>query len=91
MHEAYECEAKHCINDDMPRYKMTFVEGKIVSRVIMFPNLYVQIDYVNNVTIISRLEVCVLTNTVRIPRPLAFDPDNLPSLLEKVKTILTFS
>ena len=95
-HAAFECEVPHCLNDDMPRYKMVFVNGCNVSQTIMFEqdNFYVQLDYANDKTIISRLQACVLTDTVIMPRVLDFNKyelDCLPKLLNKIKTLMVFS
>lgn len=95
-HAAYECENKACLNDDMPRYKMVFINRRCVSETIMFEDegFYIQLDYSVNRTIISRFEVCMLTDNVIIPKVLDFNKyehDCLPKLLNKVKMLMVFS
>jgi hypothetical protein len=95
-HAAYECENKACLNDDMPRYKMVFINRCCVSETVMFQEegLYIQLDHAVNRTVISKLEVCMLTDNVIIPKILEFNKyehDALPKLLSKVKMLMVFS
>jgi hypothetical protein len=95
-HSAYECENKACLNDDMPRYKMVFIHGRNLSETVMFEEdgFYVQIDHAVNRTIISRLEACVLLDSITLPKALDFNKyeyDCLPKLLSKVKMLMVFS
>lgn len=94
-HVAYECENKACMNDDMPRYKMVFIHGRKLSETVMFQEegLYVQIDHTGR-TIISKLEACVLFDSITLPKALDFNKyeyDCLEKLLNKIKMLMVFS
>ncbi len=94
--EAYECEAKQCLNDDMPRYKLHFENGNLVSRIIQFPindsNLHVFLDYKHNTTTItSMIGFLLIEDPVKLPRVLDFDLEKPYDLLLKIKKLLVFS
>lgn len=88
---AYECTDAKCLNDDMPRYKMTWVDGKIVTRTIQFDDIHVAIDYLNDTTIVSKLMACFLMNSIRFPKAIEWYDDEPAKTLEKIKLLLTFS
>lgn len=95
-HSAYECENEVCMNDDMPRYKMVFIHGRILSETVMFEEdgFYVRIDYAHNRTTISKLEGYILFDSIILPKALDFNRyeyDSLNKLLNKVKMLMVFS
>lgn len=90
-YRALECEAAQCLNDDMPRYKMMFENGALVTRTLQYEGVHVAIDYRNGVTVISKLIACFLTDSIRLPRVLDFDDKDPYALYTKVKTLMLFS
>jgi len=91
FHIGYDCDNNDCIQDNMSRYHLVIFNGEVITKSIMYPGIYVQIDYKNHVTVISRLQACFLTDSIRIPRPLDFNHEEPDALLHKIKTIITFS
>jgi hypothetical protein len=81
------------MNDDMPRYQVAYnnYPTYLISRTFMIDIYYVQIDYKNNKTIVSRLYACFLLNSVEVPKALNFDRDNPQNILPKINTIMVFS
>lgn len=89
----YSCTNIDCINDDMPRYKVIYnnYPTYLTGYVFMLDKYYIQIDYTNQITVISRLEGCMLFNSIQVAAPLSVDFDDLDAFLDKIKTILIFS
>lgn len=85
---------KDCINDDMPRYQVTYNNYPtfLISRVFMFEMVYyVIVNYRDNCTVISKLMACVLLDSIQIPRALEIDLSNPHAIMPKIKTLMTFS
>jgi hypothetical protein len=93
FHTIYACCNEGCVNDDMPRYQATYNNYPTVltGYIFMLDKYYVQISYANQITVISRLEACMLFDTMQLPRALSIDFEDLDTFLNKIKTILTFS
>lgn len=93
FHTTYGCDASMCVNDDMPRYQITYnnYPTSLLSRVFMIDDYYIKIDYVNQKTIISILEACFLMATIELPRIFHFNKENPADILAKIKTLLIFS
>jgi hypothetical protein len=57
----------------------------------MMENIYIQLDYTNNTTIISKLDSCFLFDSVRIPRLLHVPLKDPLSIMKKIRMLMTFS
>lgn len=93
FHTTYGCIAKECVNDDMPRYQVTYnnYPTYLVSRVFMLDPYYIIVNYRDNCTVISKLEACLLFDSVQIPRALDIDLKRPLDIVPKIKTLMIFS
>lgn len=93
FHTIYGCINEKCINDDMLRYQVMYnnYPTVLMGYTFMLDKYYIQISYRNHNTTISRLEGCMLFDSIQVPAPLSVDFDDLNSFLNKIKTILVFS
>lgn len=93
LHTVYGCAASGCVNDDMPRYmaKYNNYPTYLVSKTFMMDDLYIQVDYKQNYTIIHRLEACCLFDSVQIPRALDVSMKNPKDIIPKIRILMTFS
>jgi len=89
----HACYDSTCINDDMPRYKEIYenTSESLIERYFMMGGYYIQVSYKNNWTVISRLEACLLFDSVQIPTALKIDLTNPLDILNKVKLFMIFS
>jgi hypothetical protein len=89
----YGCAQIGCVEDDMPRYQVCYqnISNKLLSLTFMLDQYYIRIHYPTDRTVVSKLIACFLMDTIEIKRAMVVDFDNLPALLEKIKTFLTFS
>ena len=91
---AYYCDAPDCVvGGDMTRYEVSYQKypTKLLSRVFIIDNTYIQISYTYNRTVVSRLEACFLFDTVEIPRALEVNLKNPYELLDKIRMLMMFS
>jgi hypothetical protein len=85
------------MNDDMPRYSVNYSRNskgesdKKLSCSFMIGPYYVQIDWQDDVSILSTLNGPLLVGSVTVPRALDFDMTDLVSVEERIKTLLLFS
>lgn len=93
FHTTYGCDAACCVNDDMPRYQITYSNypTALIARTIMLDKHYVQIDYQNDRTTVSVLEVCVLIDRVILPKALDINIKDMIGFSEKIRTLMVFS
>src|SRR5277367_5390897 len=87
------CEDKTCMFHKMPRYKMRMdarTDFKLSETIIMDP-FYIEIDFLQKTTMISKLDVVMLSDTVKIAHALYLDLQNYPATLTKIKLLVTFS
>ncbi len=94
LHTTYGCMNKDCINDDMPRYQVTYNNYPtfLISRTFMFKDDWnIIVNYRDNCTIVSKLMACIIYDSVQIPRALDVDLSNPYSIIPKIKTLMTFS
>jgi phenolic acid decarboxylase len=89
----YACVENNCIVDDMPRYQIAYnnYPTYLLFKTFMLNNFYVQINYSDNETVISRLKACFLFDTIKLRRALSVDFNNLQDLIDKINTLLIFS
>jgi hypothetical protein len=93
-YDHYYCENSSCIVDDMPRYQINYTRGITStpsSCAFMIGTYYVQVDFQNNTTTLSTLHSIILLDSITLPRALHFNMDDLASVEERIKTLLTFS
>jgi hypothetical protein len=92
-HAAYVCEDAGCINDDMPRYQVSYNNYPtcLISRTFMLDKYYIHIDYKQDTTTISVLEACFLLDSVRVAKALAINLNDIVTAAEKIKTLMVFS
>lgn len=91
----YFCDAPECMLDDMSRFEETRCnteEPNVVSRQFIFnDNLCVNISYLNDCTVISKMIAYFLVDSFQVPRALEIDMDNAYNSLPKIRTLVTFS
>lgn len=90
---SYMCEDKRCMFHKMPRYKMR-MDGRTsfkLSEVIIMDPFYVEIDFLQKTTMISKLDVVMLSDTVKIAHALHLDLQNYSAALTKIRLLVTFS
>lgn len=87
------CTAEGCINDDMPRIILKYnkATNDLIAGEFMLADLYVAVDYKQDYTVISKLEACVLFDSVQIPKALDIDLNNPNAILPKIRTLMIFS
>lgn len=96
-HNHYFCDETDCINDDMPRYSINYAhglnkqDGEKTSCNFMIDTYYVQIDWEENTSTLSTLYCSFLVGSITIPKALDLDMTDLPSVVERIKTLLLFS
>jgi len=57
----------------------------------MIDTYYVQIDWEDNTSTLSTLYCSFLVGSITIPKALDLDMTDLPSVVERIKTLLLFS
>lgn len=92
-HISYICWSDECVASDVSRYETQYNKYPtyLITRFLRLDDQYIQIDYRNNKTVISRIEACVLFDIVEVPRALELDIKNPYELLKKVRTLMVFS
>jgi len=87
----YTCYSIECmVNNDFPRYICgTDKEGSVCWQEYALGSFYVKVS--DNGCLIYRLESCMLTNEIKIARPLWLNPTNFDHTLDKLKLMVTFS
>lgn len=92
-HTVQLCENHGCMNDDMTRYSVSYNNYPtfLQSRIFMMDKFYIQIDYRNNKTIISKLEACFLFDSIQLPKAIVVDLKNPFKILPKIKILMMFS
>lgn len=90
-YRSYCCSSILCmVNNDFPRYRCAVGEsGKIRMEEYSMDNFYVKVD--KHGTSIYRLKSYLLTDEVRVPRPLWLNFTNLGRSLDKLKLCAIFS
>jgi hypothetical protein len=93
FHTTYGCNQIGCVVDDMPRYQITFnnYPTYLLSKTFILDKYYIQIDYPNNKTTVSKLVACFLIDTIQLERCLAVNFNNPQDLINKINTLLIFS
>src|SRR5271170_1865802 len=74
----YICANHGCfVHNDFPRYKISIDgRGTLFEQEYAFDDFYVKVF--PDISLIYRLEGCMLTDEVRIPRALWLNPTNIP-------------
>jgi hypothetical protein len=91
--EFYYCNNGDCSIDDMARYQITYQSSdpNPISCAFALDDYYVNVNYRNNTTTLSKLYVVILLDSITVEKAIHFDMTDLPGVLEKVKTLLLFS
>lgn len=85
------------MNDDMPRYSINYSRtknkenDKRLSCSFMIGTYYVQIDWSENVSVLSTLNGPLLEDSITIPRALDLDMTDLRGVENRIKILLLFS
>ena len=86
------CLDHECEYHGQPRYQVVWVtRGKLESETFMIGKYYVKIDYENNQTSISTLDMILLLGTITLPLAIDVNVRNYDETLTKIQTIITFS
>lgn len=87
------CANKECQYHKMPRYiRYNNSIGDLVGeKIILTDTMYIVVDHEEDTTTISKLDIVILSNHVRLPRALQLDLKNYQVALDKIKTLLIFS
>jgi hypothetical protein len=86
------CGNFECQFHKMPRYIRSCDEqGDVEWEKIIVPPYYVAIDYESNQTTIYRLEVCIISDPVKLPRALKLNLLNYQETLDKLKLMVILS
>lgn len=90
---SYSCRSKSCFMDDVSSYTISYFNypTRLNARSFRLDKYYIQINYDQNWTTVSKIEVCVLFGSITVQRALELDFKNTDKLLEKVKTLILFS
>lgn len=82
-----------CTIDDMSKYMVTFSKSpvRLISRTLWLNEFYVQLDYINKCTVISKIVGCFLCDTVQINKLIPLDTTNPYSMTNKIKTFIILS
>lgn len=92
----YFCKETYCMNDDMPRYQINYIkdsspeQSNMISCSFMIDDNYIQVDYENKRTTLSKLFACILMNTVYLNQSFYFDMTDLDEVSKNVRTLLLF-
>jgi len=89
----YCCYNAACAFHDMTRYKCIYnnYHTYIIAKIFILNNLYININYENELTKISKLDSSIILDTVSIAGILKADLNNLDELNKKINLILLFS
>lgn len=87
----FSCE--NCMENGMSKYLLGFLKGpiRLMTRTIWLNNLYIQIDYINKCTVLSKIDGCFLLDTVQINKLFPLDIKNPFDIVSKIKALLLFS
>ena len=93
----YFCDESDCMNDDMTRYSINYdrdpnqEDCEKTSCNFMIDSYYVQIDWVEDTSVLSTLNGPILLGSVTLPKALDLDMNDLASVIKRIKTLLVFS
>lgn len=87
------CTNAGCEFHGQPRYQTTTssADNKIISESFILDTYYISIDYVENTSKISTIDVVILLGTITLPKAIFFNLKNLKETLTKIKTLLMLS
>lgn len=98
-HICYMCANDDCAFHEQTRYQYTLELGthKLLTETYMLDSgreesqIYVEVDFESNSTVISYLQICILTDRQSIPRALPINVKNWRETLDKINMLLIFS
>jgi len=87
------CDKWECWYHTMPRYIRyhNSLGMLIVEKIVLTDTIYVVIDHVENTTTISKLDVVVISDHVKLSRALKLDLEKYQAVVDKIKTLLILS
>lgn len=87
------CANKECRCHGMSRYiRYNNSIGDLVGEIIILTDtMYVTVDYEEDTTTVSKLDIVVISDHIKLPRALRLDLKNYQAALDKIKTLLIFS
>lgn len=87
----YICLA--CQEHDVMKYRVDYWKypTRLMAHAFTLDKYYVQISYVNKNIIVSRLEACMLFDSIQINKLIPIDFYNTQDFLNRIKTFLTLS
>jgi hypothetical protein len=87
------CLETSCYKFRFPRYEVIYDRWPTTlnSRSIVLDNYYIELDYKNSNTTISKLEICFIADSVYIPYLLSFNVLQPKDLLKRINILLPFS
>ena len=88
---SYFCNDPICLNKGMPRYTVTTNEYFIEIVTLMIDKYYLKFDHISQTTQISKLDGCILNDTVKINKILDLDETCPQSIIPKLKNLMLFS
>lgn len=93
FYTTFICLDKSCLNDDMPRYQAVYKNYPTMlwSKTYMLDKYYIQVDFLENTTIVSVLDVVILLDKVTIPHAINLDLKDIPVAANKIKKLMIFS
>lgn len=89
----YICLSELCFYHDVSNYSITYwnYPTKLYLKAFRLDKYYVKIEYDGGQTTISKINTCLLFNSVIIQKEFETDFKDPAALLEKIKLYLTFS
>ena len=99
IHICFMCVNEQCAFHEQTRYQYTLeletqrplTETYMLDSGKEESQIYVEVDLENNSTVISYLEICILTDRQSIPRALPLNVKNWRETLDKIKLLLIFT
>lgn len=88
-----KCANTECWYHKMPRYvRYNNSIGDLVGeKIILTDTMYIVVDYEENITTVSKLDIAIVSDHVKLPRAIKLDLKNLEAALDKIKLLLIFS
>lgn len=88
----YVCQNDACQYHQMARYSCTYWDGILaVERIILTDNIYILVEYRQNKTTISKLDIVAIDDHIIINKAMKLDFTNIPKLVDKIKILIMLS
>lgn len=92
-HEEFFCDNNECKSHKMPRFKATYTKYPyvLVYREFILGQFYVQQDFIEVQTVISKLNIIFLEDRISIPFIIPVDLEDPNKEEERIRNLLVFS